>query len=51
MRRKVTEAKKRRAIDAIVALIECDDFPDKGNGTCWELERACDLIRELQASR
>ena len=48
--RRLTEAKRRRAIDALVALLECDDFLDKGKSS-RELADAIDFIRELPVSR
>ena len=51
MATRVTEAKKQRAIAALVDLMQCDDFPNKGNGTCWEIERACDFIRSIPTTR
>jgi hypothetical protein len=47
---RLTVAKCQRAIDAIVAVVEAS--PDR-NGTDWDLEKACDRLRELmeQAAR
>lgn len=46
-RKRLTAAKCQRAISAIVEVIESE--PEPRVGTDWELERACDRLRELMA--
>lgn len=47
--KRLTEAKKQRAIDALVAVLECDDFLEVAESS-RELVDAVDFIRELPAS-
>lgn len=44
MPKRITPAKTQRALDAIVALIECADF-DRAHLPL--LDRACDAIRQM----